>query len=1180
MQGRDGGENSNKPLRQKLTELKSKLSPERVNNEGVDDRITPAPEETAVQSLTIAHTSDITSMSTREHDALESLMCLGVEREPEKTEQPSNSPVPLPLMVTEINKSVPTSSINSSPESAQVSEASNQVARSYIVIPNLAALTGVLQSPSTPPPQPAKPRVPDKITFLKSSTEKSKTHTILQRRGERVFPQIAPSISPPVDPMSDDEVEVVKVVKKPKEDVMMQTPTETRSGFLGSERTLANLVGNSGGIEQTPKTVDVPSILEKNISTTTSTSIVLDQAIPPPPSFSDNTEPISMTVKVNPKYAKMIVGSSFTEDNEMVKSNSSEPLEDACTTKSDSPEEPRQQEADPDVPPVDNAKAAITGAPNREIKINEKYLGLRNTPAPVQTSMGTLRMTSEKILDFLPNQSPVVDEETSQQPSPPESRSSLIRINPKYKGLLTQNTENIAAKDENVPVDNENPQKIASPTVHSASAPPMIKINPKYANLPGVQSLPRQMISINPETQVHKSLKSQMSSELERRLVTNLTDEEQREKRLIMESQKYFGMKEQFPNGGKVTTQYTEEEQQKKDRLLKEGQEELRLLRLKSDQLEKVRDILDKQDSSQTKQPQVFDTQHRFKRVAESFMPSKQHSKRSRLSENLENLRRHAAENGTESQPATIIPRRYSDRIDRITGPVPALPTFMTKDRSTPDSPEPLLGLWQFLRALLHNPAYNPKMVNWEILEEGMFRIHNLSDFYNLWRDLKRTEISYDLLTKTLKMYDDRRILHGVYNHRCVYKFGQNATDWRPKENEIIYIGKKPVPSQASWPTSRFYRELDPPSVSSIKETVAQTLGVAPLSVPQQPTTLFTLRPLDTSSTPMEEMKVMSDNSRIIRTNHFSTTLPPLPKPTMTSPTGNHAPLTLKSCTQALAEIKIETLNDVKDEKAEVVLDGGKEPVKEEGTDLEVNCKLILPRNIDAPAILTLPGGVKINLSRSLFKDLESNMALKNIINDRNLKTTIVPRDRSQTFKAGRCKVLTRKKHQPRAVMENPLTVAQLMETMVPKKLNFILPKVSAGATIPKLGGGLLGGAENNYEKGLSGLPLTVLEKASEERSVSLHLPELAPTIQTSCPTTPTTSTGHRLPGQVGQLPFTITSNHLPLTTSLLAVSSSSSVVSSQSSSNLLPATLVNNSMDERDDDHISVSFLFLLLKK
>merc|ERR1719237_692060 len=217
-----------------------------------------------------------------------------------------------------------------------------------------------------------------------------------------------------------------------------------------------------------------------------------------------------MTVKVNPKYAKMIVGSSKMEDKELAKSDSFDPLEDACATKSDPAEEPTQQEADPDLIHVESA--AITGVQSREIKINEKYLGLTKTPAPVQTSMGTLRMTSEKILDFLPNQSPVVDEETAEQPSPPESRSSLIRINPKYKGLLTQNTENLAAKDDNVPVDND------SPSVKSA--PPMIKINPKYANLPGVPSLPRQMI---PETQVHKKL--QMPSELERRLVANLTDD-------------------------------------------------------------------------------------------------------------------------------------------------------------------------------------------------------------------------------------------------------------------------------------------------------------------------------------------------------------------------------------------------------------------------------------------------------------------------------------------------------------------------------------------------------------------------------------------------------------------------------------------------------------------------------
>ena len=82
----------------------------------------------------------------------------------------------------------------------------------------------------------------------------------------------------------------------------------------------------------------------------------------------------------------------------------------------------------------------------------------------------------------------------------------------------------------------------------------------------------------------------------------------------------------------------------------------------------------------------------------------------------------------------------------------------------------PVPGLWQFLCALLHNPGYNPKLVTWEMLEEGMFRIHNLSDFYQVWRSHKAVPINYDLLTKTLKVYDEQRLLHSVSHHRCVYK--------------------------------------------------------------------------------------------------------------------------------------------------------------------------------------------------------------------------------------------------------------------------------------------------------------------------------------------------------------------------------------------------------------------------
>ena len=116
-------------------------------------------------------------------------------------------------------------------------------------------------------------------------------------------------------------------------------------------------------------------------------------------------------------------------------------------------------------------------------------------------------------------------------------------------------------------------------------------------------------------------------------------------------------------------------------------------------------------------------------------------------------------------------------------------------------------GLWRFLRSLLHNPRYNPKLVTWEILEDGMFRIHSLQDFYTLWKGLKGTQINYDLLSKTLRIYDERKIMHGVSKHRCVYKFGTNAEGWRPYEGEISRAGKRPVPNQATWPQSRFYEE-------------------------------------------------------------------------------------------------------------------------------------------------------------------------------------------------------------------------------------------------------------------------------------------------------------------------------------------------------------------------------------
>ena len=58
-----------------------------------------------------------------------------------------------------------------------------------------------------------------------------------------------------------------------------------------------------------------------------------------------------------------------------------------------------------------------------------------------------------------------------------------------------------------------------------------------------------------------------------------------------------------------MMSQYTVEEQQEKDRLMREGRQELDMLKKKSAEIVKLREILDKQESSQRKQPQTFVTQ-------------------------------------------------------------------------------------------------------------------------------------------------------------------------------------------------------------------------------------------------------------------------------------------------------------------------------------------------------------------------------------------------------------------------------------------------------------------------------------------------------------------------------------------------------------------------------------------
>ena len=98
---------------------------------------------------------------------------------------------------------------------------------------------------------------------------------------------------------------------------------------------------------------------------------------------------------------------------------------------------------------------------------------------------------------------------------------------------------------------------------------------------------------------------------------------------------------------------------------------------------------------------------------------------------------------------------------------------------------EPLPGLLKFFVAVLHNPNFNPKLIAWEQLDTGAFRIRYLKDLFVLWSKMRGTIINYDLFSKTVRLYDESGYLHPVEGMRCVYRFGRNALRWKPEAHEI-----------------------------------------------------------------------------------------------------------------------------------------------------------------------------------------------------------------------------------------------------------------------------------------------------------------------------------------------------------------------------------------------------------
>lgn len=60
--------------------------------------------------------------------------------------------------------------------------------------------------------------------------------------------------------------------------------------------------------------------------------------------------------------------------------------------------------------------------------------------------------------------------------------------------------------------------------------------------------------------------------------------------------------------------------------------------------------------------------------------------------------------------------------------------------------------LWEFIRDLLHDPKYNPSIIQWENILDGVFRIVDSAEVARLWgRTKKFTKMTYDHMGRAFR---------------------------------------------------------------------------------------------------------------------------------------------------------------------------------------------------------------------------------------------------------------------------------------------------------------------------------------------------------------------------------------------------------------------------------------------
>jgi len=256
---------------------------------------------------------------------------------------------------------------------------------------------------------------------------------------------------------------------------------------------------------------------------------------------------------------------------------------------------------------------------------------------------------------------------------------------------------------------------------------------------------------------------------------------------------------------------------------------------------------------------------------------------------------------------------------------------------------EEMEELWTFCRAALHNPEYNPKVICWESIEDGEFRIVNQEEFLNAFLEVRGTRMVRDGLKKRVKACEEAELMHSRAHTRLGYRFGVKASDWRPSQGELVEQGRRMVPSKLAWTSSRFYHEF------SKDTTVVKT---EPLIKKEEP--------MDTNDRMTFEPKKVNDAAI---DSSCATSSPPVPLFTLT-------PL-------VQLDLPRPAQQDKPTEEEGVEVNGGDKDMTE--CD-EFSCRLVLPRHRGYLAKLRLGDGITINLDRQVFAQIEEGMreALKN----------------------------------------------------------------------------------------------------------------------------------------------------------------------------------------------------------